>query len=56
MAVMVKVLEVWFHDELPMPPLVKVKKEELLIVLVRSSSRCCLTTVQEDVFELSAEA
>jgi hypothetical protein len=34
MAVMVKVLP--FHDELPIPPLVKVKKEELLIVLLRS--------------------
>ena len=33
---MVKVLVLWFHDELPMPPLVKVKKEELLIVLLRS--------------------
>ena len=36
MAVMVKVLVPSFHDELPMPPLVKVKKEELLIVLLRS--------------------
>ena len=51
MAVMVKVLP--FHDELPMPPLVKDKKELLLIVLVRSSSRSCRTTVQEDVFELT---
>ena len=56
MAVMVKVLVLWFHAELPMPPLVKVKKEELLIVLVRSSSRSCRTKVQDDVFELSAEA
>jgi len=36
MAVMVKVLLPSCHDELPMPPLVKVKKEELLIVLLRS--------------------
>jgi hypothetical protein len=50
MAVMVKVLVPSFHDELPMPPLVEVKKEELLIVLLRSSSRSCWTTVHEDVF------
>jgi hypothetical protein len=35
MAVMVKVLVLWFHDELPMPPLVKEKNELSLIVLVR---------------------
>ena len=51
MAVMAKVLP--FHDELAMPPLVKEKKELLLIVLVRSSSRSCRTMVQEDVFELT---
>jgi hypothetical protein len=51
MAVMV--LAPWFHDVLAMPPLVKEKKELLLIVLVRSSSRSCRTMVQEDVFELT---
>ena len=35
MAVMVKVLAPSFHDVLAMPPLVKLKKELLLIVLVR---------------------
>ncbi len=36
MAVMVMVLVLWFHEDLVIPPLVRVKKEELLIVLLRS--------------------
>jgi len=36
MAVMVKVLVTSFHDVLAIPPLLKVKKEEPLIMLLRS--------------------
>jgi hypothetical protein len=53
MAVMVKVLVPSSHEELAIPPLVKLKSEELLIVLLRSSSRRCRTTVQQDVFKLT---
>jgi hypothetical protein len=50
---MVKVLVPSSHEELPMPPLVKLKSEELLIVLLRSSSRSYRTTGQQDVFKLT---